>query len=82
MEKITKLINKLSAMSPLPYWGDHIAVSLLIALVTGEPLLAALFYGVREVWQWKQKGHFDHPGFWAPVLSMVLLKVLLNGSPV
>ena len=45
---------------------------------TDAVLAGAIFYGVREVIQWRQKGYFDWPGLLWPVVPLTALTIILR----
>jgi len=74
----------LEEKSPLPYWGNHAVVAVLIGLAChavwpGWPLyIGAAGYVGREFWQYfvqgkRHKGRFDFEGLTAPVIATALL---------
>ena len=66
---------------PVPYYVTHAIVALAIDAATwvvigGPTGIGGGFYAVREVIQWRQKGYWDSPGFWWPVIASCALTAI------
>lgn len=67
-------------------WGTVISVATapVVHSLAGIPLFTwwlwiwgGVFYAIREVIQWRQKGHWDNRGFWWGVIPSVALALLM-----
>jgi hypothetical protein len=65
-----------SLRTGLPYWANHVWISVLIGLLLGNFLCGATFYVGREIRDWEKIGNFDHLGFWPPVGVCVALETI------
>ena len=62
----------------LPYYINHLIISLAIGAVFFNFMVGASFYAGREIRDWEKLGSFDHRGFWFPVIGCVALHILFT----
>mgnify|MGYP003650746398 CR=1 FL=1 len=62
----------------LPYYINHLLISLVIGAAFCNFMVGASFYTGRELRDWEKLGSFDHKGFWFPVVGCIVLHVILT----
>jgi cytochrome bd-type quinol oxidase subunit 2 len=62
----------------LPYYINHLIIALFIGIIFGNLFAGATFYIGREIRDWEKLGHFDHKGFWIPVIPCIVLQILYS----
>ena len=59
----------------LPYYINHLLIALVIGLIFQNFFVGGSFYAGREVRDWQKLGHFDHKGFWWPVVACTVVEL-------
>ena len=60
-----------------PYYINHLIIALVIGFVFQNFFVGAAFYVGREIRDWENLGHFDHRGFWWPVVACFALQLMV-----
>ena len=60
-----------------PYYINHLIIALVIGFVFQNFFVGAAFYIGREIRDWEKLGHFDHKGFWWPVVACFALQAIV-----
>lgn len=61
----------------LPYYINHLIISIIIGLIFSNFIVGASFYIGRELRDWEKIGKFDHKGFWIPTIGCIVLQLIV-----
>jgi hypothetical protein len=73
-----KVSDLLKIKTGLPYYINHLIISLIIGISFGNLIVGASFYIGRELRDWEKLGSFDHKGFWFPVVGCAVPHILFT----
>tara|TARA_R110000751_G_scaffold281362_3_gene383897 strand:+ start:884 stop:1117 length:234 start_codon:yes stop_codon:yes gene_type:complete len=70
------MINLFKIKTGFPYYINHLVIALIIGFIFQNFFVGAAFYIGRELRDWEKLGHFDHKGFWWPVVACTILQLI------
>lgn len=71
-------MNIFKIKTGFPYYVNHLIIALAIGFVFQNFFVGGAFYVGRELRDWEKLGHFDHKGFWFPVVACFLLQTIVG----